>query len=109
MKITLNYAGKVGRTFTYQLTRFDDARKFSVRYHGVALGDVAELAMQPGEWFATYDHGDADSLRWFGGFTSRREASMFLLAAKIQRDMPAHTNRPTRTAAIGDTGAVTTR
>ena len=94
-----NYMGAFARSFDYCASRGDGWVKYAV-YHGgtqplkpgrngTLLGDVMRHSCDAdGEWFATYDYGDASALRWFGGFKSRREAAMFLLAAKCERDMP---------------------
>lgn len=85
-------------TFDYDTTRFDDGIKHGVYYggtqplkpgpNGVLLGDVARVNWSA-EWFATPDSGDAETLRWYGGFKSRQEASIFLLGMKAGRDRPA--------------------
>lgn len=91
------FQGRVSREFDYCLTSFDDARKFSVYWggtqplkpgpNGIMLGDVAQFDNRRYEWLASYDYGTG--LRWFGGFKSKREASMFLLGAKCERDHAA--------------------
>lgn len=85
-------------TFDYDVTRFDDGVKYGVYYggtqplkrgeNGVLLGDVARVNWSA-EWFATPDSGDADRLRWFRGFKTRQEASLFLLGMKAERDRSA--------------------
>jgi hypothetical protein len=98
MEISMTAHRVASHVFDYCATRFDDAVKYSVCYggthplspgeNGVTIGDVARHYGSR-FWWATSDTGDADTLRWFGPFTSRKEASVFLVGARIERDMPA--------------------
>lgn len=90
---------RVSEVFDYCATRFDDGIKYSVCHggthplspgpNGVTIGDVARYIYAPAEWWATPDTGDADALRWYGPFPTRKAASTFLVGARIERDMPA--------------------
>lgn len=77
-----------GLGFEFIATRFDDGVKWHATFNGVEIGDTARLDWREG-WSATYDSGDADTLRWYGGFRSRQEAAIFLLGAKAERDRRA--------------------
>lgn len=99
MKLTLPTTTTLPPLFDYCATRFEDGVKYSVCHNGthplnqgpngVQLGDVARYNDDPRTWWATPDYGDAAALRWYGPFTSRVDASRFLLGAKVERDRPA--------------------
>jgi hypothetical protein len=99
VKLTLPTTTILPPLFDYCATRFDDGVKYSVMHNGthalnggkrgVLVGDVARYYDNPREWWATPDSGDAVALRWYGPFTSRVDASRFLLGAKVERDRPA--------------------
>lgn len=100
MRLTLRNTAVVSwGMFDYCRTGFDDGVVYAVYYggtqplrpgrNGVLLGDVARFVDDAWAWFATPDSGDAVSLRWYGRFTSRAEAALFLLGMKFERDIPA--------------------
>jgi hypothetical protein len=101
MDITIVRMQKVSDVFDYVATRFDNAVKYGVWHGGKAplngggsvkwplgryIGDVMrysdDVAYPPDPahtWFASGDRGtDAVSMKWFGPFDSRKEASLWL-------------------------------
>lgn len=102
MKFTMpNLVSTKRPEFSYDVAAsFDDGIKYGVRNgpnhgpgqrptdNGQRLGYVARF--DPAvhgrcEWYATPDDGNANRLRWVGGFSTRREASMFLDALAVYR------------------------
>jgi hypothetical protein len=104
--------------FSYDVAaQFDDGIKYGVRNgpshgpgqrptdNGQRLGYVARFDPALHErciWYATPDEGDADKLRWVGGFNTRREASMFLDALAVAKSSWWKTSQPAITTDDAD-------
>lgn len=97
MQMTMTMLRHLARgSFDYCKTSFDNGKKYSVYYggtlplkpgpNGKMVGYVAKFHSDPHEWYATADTGDAVCLRWIGGFSSRVEASLFLVGQTLERD-----------------------
>ena len=100
MDLSIHVVANRSDTFDYVATRGDNAVKYGVWYGGTAplnrgangayIGDVARLDGR-NDWLATglYDtstmNSAADQL-WLGGFKTRKEASIYLLGHRCERD-----------------------
>jgi len=100
MDLSINVIARISHTFDYVATRGDNEVKYGVWYggtaplnkgdNGVYIGDVARINGRD-DWVATtpWDssrHVSAADQQWIGGFKTRKEASVYLVGRKFERD-----------------------